>query len=264
MVRGIRLNEDQWLPDYARPELGVPEVGWLIGWEHQVWRIMRVIRWPKDKWTDDDRARVAARGEKAAPVNVVLRPHRAELADPVAERREDKHVSARPFLTRWWVYRDEHYPVCRLCDEPLPCREVWAGAIASRHMQQLARYETSGVCPACLEPISKRQKSISFSENLYIPGGPEVTYHRRGRCFWGALEYERKWVAADPKRRQMKLQCTGVITNHADGTYECSAGGECRGLGTNHHGYTVCEDRECHVNGYFGPYPKPGAARREG
>lgn len=265
MPYGIRLYGDTWAPEAARPERGVPEVGWLVGHEHQVWQILRVTPWPRDKWTEEDRERVAARGVKAAPVNVWMRPHGVALpADPVAARVLEKSFSARPYHTLWWVMRDEHYPVCHRCGEPPPCREVWAGAVASRHMKELARFETSGVCPACAEPISKRQKSITFSENLRIPGGPPVTYHRRGRCFWGALTYEKEWVAADPKRRRVQLACPGVVTNHGDGTYECTEGADCRGRDTNHDGYQSCGCRVCYVNGHFGCYPKPGAVRRGG
>jgi hypothetical protein len=265
MPYGVRLYGDTWAPDHARPEQGVPQVGWLVGYEHRVWRVLKVTPWPRDKWTDEDRERVAARGVKAAPVNVWMRPDDVEVpADPVAARRLERSFSARPFLTRWWVMRDEHYPVCQRCGEPPPCREVWAGAVASRHMQELARFETSGVCPACAEPISARQKSITFSENLRIPGGPPVTYHRRGRCFWGALTYEKEWVAADPGRRRVELSCPGVVTNHGDGTYECTEGAGCRGRDANHEGYQACGCRSCHVHGHFGCYPKRGAVRRGG
>lgn len=254
---------DTWRPDFARPERGVPQVGWLVGYEHQVWRVLTVTPWPRDKWTDEDRERVAARGVKAAPVNVWMRPVDVAVpADPAAARSLEKSFSARPFQTRWWVMRDEHYPVCRRCGEPPPCREVWAGAVAARHMRELARFETAGVCPACSEVISARQKSLTFSENLRIPGGPPVTFHRRGRCFWEAISYEKEWVAADPKRRRVELTCPGWLTNHGDGTFECTQGAACRGGDVGHEVYQGCECPPCHVNGYFDCHPRRGAVRR--
>jgi hypothetical protein len=102
------------------------------------------------------------------------------------------------------------------------------------------RYMMPGVCPACNEPITSRQKAIvTFDENIEIPGGPPVTFHRRRGCLGGAIGYEKRWAKADPATRRTALSCPGDICRHTDGT-ECSEGPLCPGDAVPHRSVTVC------------------------
>lgn len=263
----IDLDGDRgyWHPEYTRTEIGRPQVGWLIGLDHEVWRIVEVTDYPEDRWTEEQRQRVRSRGRKLTPVHVLLRPARHDSPDPVRLRERDRSVSAVPLLTQWWVYPDGHYPVCAQCGEPPPCREVYGRAVARSALAKLRPYETPGVCPACQEPVTQRQKSVTFPDNIMIPAGPPLTYHLRGRCVWNARDYEQKWVERDPQRRRTTLSCPGFLTNHNDGTYDCTAFAECRGPAAAHvGGYSVCRCPSCHATGRFDCHPRPNARRNTG
>lgn len=195
MNRGVYAD---WWPDHTVRRRTPPAVGELMPWQHAVWRVVDVRRVPEDQWTDEQRRYFERRG--AAPVMVVVRPVAITSDDPTA-RAHDLHLSTRHSWPEWWVYRDEHYPMCGTCGEPTPCRESLGMRIAEQAMAQLARFEQPGVCPNCAEPITARQKSWTCPDNLEIPGGPPVTWHvGRGRCRWAAAEYEKRWVALDPRR----------------------------------------------------------------
>ena len=74
----------------------------------------------------------------------------------------------------WYVYPDlEHYPVCACRSEPMPCRAEEARRTAEAAVQAMDRFEVANVCPACREPVTGRQKALTFSENLEVPGGPQ-------------------------------------------------------------------------------------------
>jgi hypothetical protein len=245
-------SSSRWEPADARPQWTTPEPGALVGWDHAVWRVMRVRAMPEEKWREEYREYVLRFGDSYAPVIVVLRPAQHDSPDPVAARRHDQHVSGVPGKTTWHVYRSEHYPVCVRCQEPLPCRELYAEAVARHEVAELSRYELGGVCPACGEVVSARQKSLTFPNNVMIPGGPPLTYHTRSRCHWQAMRYEDRWVAADPERRRSSLSCPGLYTQHGDNTYDCSEFGECRGPQADHRGgYAQCRCPDCHATGSF-------------
>jgi hypothetical protein len=110
--------------------------------------------------------------------------------------KEDRIIRIWPYRNCWYVYPNEHYPVCASCQEPMPCREREAERIATQVMDDLARYETPGVYPSCREPVSSRQKAITFPVNVKIPGGPPVTFHAgRGACQYAATEYQKAFNA---------------------------------------------------------------------
>jgi hypothetical protein len=135
-----------------------------------------------------------------------------------------------------------------------------ARQVAEKSAKNMARFETPGVCPACSEPVSARQKSITFDGNVEIPGGAPVTYHvGRGGCRGEAARYEERWVQADPDGRRTSLTCPGRVINHNDGTYECSELTECRGPTANHHWYTRCRCPDCHARGGFDCRPAADA-----
>lgn len=234
-----------WFPLGTRSVYGCPNVGSVVAFEHEAWRVVETRPLSEEHWNDSER--IYARGGKHTPQAVRLRPVRLENdPDPVKARSGDRHVGSLRVWS-WDVFPDpEHYPVCACCGEPMPCRSEEGRKVAEMAVAQMGRFEMAGVCPACEEPVTGRQKSLTYPDNIEVLGGPPVTFHRRGRCIGGAIDYERRWVAADPGRRRPSLFCEGHLTNHNDGTYDCTSLGLCPGPGTAHRGYTMCRCPDCH------------------
>lgn len=228
-----------------------PDVGDLIPHEHAVWRVVEVRDVPE---VDQDRYR--------CPFVVTLRPATVTGDDPRA-RDHDIHLGRR--YLGWYVYPDEHYPICAHCHEPTPCRAQMAKEQAEAAGERLDRFSRAGVCAYCGEVIRPRQKSITFGgENLELPGGPPVSFHLRSKpyCINGAITYEKRWVSADPENRPWRLYCPGSVVNHNDGTYECSRRTLCPGPKVRHDNYRTCSDPECHAAGSFGCTPARSAVLR--
>lgn len=238
-----------------------------MAYDHAVWRVIETRDIPDDRLTEYQRQHLASiRPDAVARVRsqlktVTVRPAHITSDDPRA-RDHDRHLRPNRLGVDWWVYEDEHYPVCAQCGEPLPCREQQARRTAEREIANMGRYETPGVCPCCGEPVTGRQKSITFHTNLEIPGGPPVTFHTRRRCHGDATRYETRWVAADPERRRHTLTCPGFLTNHNDGTYDCTEQAGCAGPDVLHlGGYRSCSCPDCNARGPFDCHPRPGARR---
>lgn len=232
----------------------MPEPGALWAHAHEVWRIIEVRPVPEVDMSDSERDWIGG----YRPQHRDSHGPRYVIAVPL-EGGKRQHWRVRA-LTSFDIYPDEHYPICAECREPLPCRDQMALRVASSEMQQMARYEIAGVCPACTEPVTARQKSQTWPDNCEVLGGPPVTFHLRGRCRSTARRYEQKWVALDPERRRTVLSCSGHLTNHNDGTYQCTELTECPGPSAAHQGYECCRCPDCHARGRFGCYP-PADAR---
>lgn len=257
-----------WYPDHVVRRYEPPELNHLLAYAHAVWRAVDIRSVPEDRWTDEQRrfhrlTKPAARWRTGAvPVVVTVRPVAITSDDP-AVRRHDLHLSSPGVQPEWWVYRDEHYPVCGTCGEPTPCRERLGMRVAEQAMAQMARYEQPGMCPSCREVVTTRQKSWTCPDNLEIPGGPPVTYHvGRLGCRWAATEYEKRWVALDPKTRRPRWSCPGHVTTHGDGTYECSTNGECPGPLAGHQSYARCGCLSCRPTVPSNCRPAADATRR--
>lgn len=220
-----------------------PESGDLIAHNHAVWRVISIETCPEEKRGDHHREQVMMYGDSYVPVIVVLRPPQIS-SDDIHARDHDKHFRVSG-ACHWQVYPNEHYPICGTCHEPLPCREREGEKLAHQEIQKMGRYETPGICPACEEVVTKRQQSLTFSENLELPGGPPVTFHLRGQCHYKAGEYEKQWVAAEPSRRRVTLTCPGTLTNHSDNTFDCTEMDECPGARARHDSMTICRCPEC-------------------
>lgn len=247
-----------WHPLGANSSYSPPKPGDLIAWSHGVWAVQSVESVPDDQWTDHDRLHE----KTTTPVVVIVRPTRITSTD-VRARDHDKHVRHR-HGARWNIYPDAHYPVCGACLEPLPCRDQVAEREARRSMAHMERYVQPSVCPSCQELITTRQKVITFEENLELPGGPPVTFHvGRSNCREVASRYEKRWAERKPEERSTTLSCPGTVTNHNDGTYECTEYVMCRGPLAFHPMYVSCDDRECRANGAFGCHPWPDAKLRQ-
>jgi hypothetical protein len=256
----------RWYPDHTR-STSTPEAGDLIAFRHAAWRVIEVNPVPEDGWTEEEQ-RDISRWElrfraQVSPTRMVIRPARIAADDP-RSRDHDLHLRVGSGLRTWDIYIDEHYPLCAQCGEPTPCRDRLGQLMAQQALDKMSRYELSGTCPACWEPVTGRQKSVTFSDNLEIPGGPAVTFHiGRGRCRSVAAKYEQRWVAGDPTARRTTLSCPGDVTNHNDGTYDCTELNGCRGPTADHPSYTRCRCPDCHAGSPFGCDPRPNAVRRQ-
>jgi hypothetical protein len=248
----------RWHPTGTRPK-AKPAAGALVAYEHQVWRVVSFTRRPPELWSDEACAMVARYGPHYEPHAIVLR--QLDVSDDPKNRGRDLHLESRGY--RWDVYPDEHYPVCASCMEPMPCRERTAERESKAAAERMGRFEMPGVCPACAKPVSSRQKSMTFPDNLEVPGGPPVTFHvGRYGCRGSAARYEERWVAADPGRRKAVLSCRGEVTRHGDGTYECTAPDDCPGPEARHGLYSTCDCPDCHARGPFDCHPVAGERRR--
>ena len=221
-------------------------VGSLIAIEHAVYRVMELRQRPDN----EDRPNI-----------VVVRPAAITSDDPRA-RDHDRHFSYGARMS-FDVYRDEHYPICAKCHEPLPCREQMVERVAEASIKKMGRYELAGVCPDCSEVVTARQKARTFSENIEVMFGPPVTFHLRGRCWYGVVEYEKRWVAADPENRKATYSCPGHVTTHSNLTYDCTQLNECPGPQAAHPSYSTCECPDCHARGLFGCSLTPQHKRNE-
>jgi len=131
----------------------------------------------------------------------------------------------------------EHYSVCARCGQLPPCAEVWNEHVAGVVTSRAARYETAGMCPACGEPVTYRQRSIRVEENIVVPLGPPVTFHARRGCGTAAVRYDQE--VANTTGRAPILSCPSLQIRHTDGMHEC--GNEaCPGQHVAHRGFSLC------------------------
>ena len=131
----------------------------------------------------------------------------------------------------------EHYGLCHTCGELMPCSEVWAERISTESAKQAGRFEVEGICPSCQEPVTARQKSHRFEENLRVPLGPPVTFHARSRCRGGARDYD--GAVARATGRDPWLFCEGMLTGHLDNHEECT-NVTCPSLAVAHRSFAMC------------------------
>jgi len=186
-------REGDWLP---KPR---PVVGALLAYEYRAWRVRSVADLPEQQWSDHDRDRALRRGSFPPPVPyvVVLRP--ATTDQTFTAHDDDVHLRVNG---GYWGWRQlpEHYSVCVCCGDVPPCWEIHAEQIGKAVMARLSRFEVAGICPAFGEPITARQRSITWQDNVELLGGPPVTFHSGRRwCLHAASRYEQKWVAETPR-----------------------------------------------------------------
>lgn len=131
----------------------------------------------------------------------------------------------------------EHYVVCAKCGQLPPCAEVWNEHVARQVTERAARYEVAGVCPACEEPVTNRQRMIRVEENIVVPLGPPVTFHARQKCESAAVRYDQQ--VAEATGRAPVLSCPSRQVRHMDGQRECD-NEACPGQHVPHHGFAMC------------------------
>lgn len=181
------------------------EVGALVAYEWAAYvvvdkRPLPEEQWPAN-WIENRQANRQAWAYETQAWAITLRPQANVI-------KMDKRADVRRACLRrsYWRVLPEHYSVCAKCGDLQPCREEVQAAQAARAMKEMVRFEMAGICPACQKPVSSRQRSLTFPDNLFVPAGPPVTYHvGRRECVGHARVYERLWVEADPARRRASL-----------------------------------------------------------
>lgn len=110
-----------------------------------------------------------------------------------------------------WPRRPEHFPVCARCRELMPCQHAVIDRIATHSAEEMERFSDPSVCPACREPITLRQKTITFDRNLH--GFGTVTFHLRKKCAGAARVYDRDVHREDG---DFQLICPGAFRSGVD------------------------------------------------
>jgi hypothetical protein len=138
----------------------------------------------------------------------------------------------------------EAYPVCSCHGHPWPCRQLCEDrqvAAELRELETRLARAVPGVCAACGEPVTARQRSVVFpGDNLLVPGAPPPTFHLRQACRPQAQEYELQRLAADPTVLRL-CTCPGIAFEHhglgeTRGPLDCTAGPACTG---HHYGHAA-------------------------
>ncbi|AOE44342.1 hypothetical protein SEA_EYRE_62 [Gordonia phage Eyre] len=142
-----------------------------------------------------------------------------------AESTTSERKSAGFWAHVGWPRMDDHYPICGVCRDLMPCQHVVIDTIADHSGKTFDRYNTPGVCPSCCEPVTHRQRSITFDRNLYALG--PVTFHLRKTCRPEANDYDR-------------------AVHHEDGRYELTCPGSARrGYDESGSPVTYCTESDC-------------------
>jgi hypothetical protein len=237
---------DSWYPFggenlYSRR----PEVGMRLGWRYAAWRVVEVRPVPDADLSDEDRQRMLMwkpeYRERGRPYGLVLAHERgpllveAKYVQRLHDGTRTTHVQVRDPGNAGWRTLPERYEVCSCHGDPWPCqdheRDRASEAQAARMERQLAT-AMPGVCAACLEPISARQKTVTFPEpSLIVPGAPPPVFHAKKADCWSAAErYElEKRLVSNPDAERI-VTCEGLLFVHANGDIpDCSAGPFCSG-----------------------------------
>lgn len=225
----FRYDPDEWRPHgpwgqyLPTPTTGRLEPGQLVVWERQPYRVVEVRERAHHDWPENYREAWVKHG-MPDPATWEYRPRVVVL------RHEDQPKSKAIHLigpdNKSWYLLPEHYSVCRLCHELPPCRHVHTEAVMDRARERMDKDMAilPGVCHGCREPITKRQKRFTFpGPNLIRPdlGDNSAVFHTRRDCYGALDSYDKRWAKAEPGRERL-FYCPGTITEHHDGSSECS------------------------------------------
>lgn len=286
------LDPDLWKPIYANLHAGVAarrvQVGDLVGWRYGAWRAIEVTPVPDVDLTEEDRAimdrvvsglrseedrhRVRAHGR---PLYVVLAHESGPLITKAGERfprlhdgRVTMHLGTQPMSNPFNILM-EPYQTCSCHGHIWRCQDMDRDAVAAAGaatMRQVEDGHAPGVCLACREPITTRQKSLTFPEpSRVLPGAPGPTFHAgRSSCWAAAEEYERTGRLVDNPDVARLASCPGVRFIHEDHAMpaaqriECTAGPACTGLHgpAGYQRESPCWYRDP-ITGNAGAYPRP-------
>lgn len=259
------FDPDNWAPSFDNRRDGAasvdrPEQGDLVAWRYAAWVVHEVTPIPDYDLTDKDRARYAetckqwkpAFHDRLRPYNIVLRHVNGPVCIKPGEEeafirlnggqggQREIHFTCRPPGYRWTRLPDP-YLTCSCHGHPWPCQEYDLSVVAAHEMRKMDRDVAAiqpGVCAHCLEPITQRQKTVTFPEPYRpLPGGPPPTFHAgRGACWIAAEEYERSGRLVDDPYLPRIASCPGIRFIHQQHgmptgrRIECTAGPACTGL----------------------------------
>lgn len=206
---------------------GRPEVGAVVAYDRRAWEVRHVS--DADP-TPEEQDRLDHYRE---PYRDQMRPYRVTLRRLHGAKREREN-SAGDIALRVPVgaydpfpaYPNGRVPLCSCCGHPWPCLEADQQAQAAKELRAAERELRlmPGCCPACEEPVTSRQKAITFGgPNVRNPLAEGPTFHLRRSCYREAARYEEAWVVAEPGRRRslLTLHCEGTVIVHHDGSGEC-------------------------------------------
>lgn len=184
------MNNERWFPLGATRCTYLPEPGTLLAIDHAVWKVAEVGEPDQHEWTDVDHT--AWMQHNRRPFVVTAYPVDQEHNRWKIRGRARQMANGRLSGSQFYAYPDEHYPVCASCSEPLPCRETERRRLAEQELRQAEAWQRPGVCPACGQPVTTKQDSMTFP-NVKVPGGPLLTFHiGRQACRSAARDYAKQ------------------------------------------------------------------------
>lgn len=231
----IRFNINAWAPE-QRPlntkwaESLAP--GDLVVYRKRAHEVVSTRSLPPEDWSDEVLTRW--RDQNCPDQGTWMhRPFVTKVKEPEAE--DDTGINLLTVASYSWFVLPEHYSVCGRCGEIPPCSHVFAERRAEEEGERFEELMAipPGCCMGCGEPITARQRTITFEgENLLRPDlPPGAMFHLRESkgCHYAATRYDRLWAKKTGQPRQM--YCPGIRTFHADAnkTVDCSNYGACPG-----------------------------------
>ncbi|WP_406145106.1 hypothetical protein [Streptomyces anulatus] len=224
----LRFDPDEWRPTQGHSRLrantGRLKPNSILVWDRQPYRLIEVRERDHADWPQNYRDAWVKHG-MPDPATWSYRPRVVVIQLDDQPQSKPLHLLC-PDSTYWYVL-PEHYWVCRRCQEVPPCRHAHTEAVVERASERMEEEMAiqPGVCHGCREPISKRQKSFTFpGPNLIRPdlGDGSAIFHTRRSCYGSLDSYDKRWAAAEPGRERL-LYCPHTLTEHNDGSSECSS-----------------------------------------
>lgn len=238
-----------WRPDHvAHRSNGRPSVGDVVALYRRAWEVTHVA---DAVLTPDEQERLDSYRppyrDRMRPYHVSLR----RLHGPEHERENSRsEVAFRVPVGAYDplpVYPHGRVPLCSCCGHPWPCLEADQERQAEKELKAAEKVLSllPGCCPSCGEPVTSRQRSITFGgPNVRNPLAEGPTYHLRRKCYHSAADYEELWVGAEPGRRRslLTLRCEGMLIVHGDGSAECfgADGSDCPSVYARHRSMSAC------------------------
>lgn len=252
-------------PDIWRPYLGTlvdppraPRVGDLVGWRYGVWQVIESTPIPDEDLDEadaeklrryvsgcDERHRARIHEMNQARTVVLCYGSGPQLAGKAGVRTaENGDITVRfntPVCLGYvWPILHAPWMTCSCHGQVWPCQEMdqaEAGRVEAEKLDRLMATTTPGVCASCLEPISNRQKPVTFpEESRLVPGAPGPTFHAgRQACWHAAVMYDEARLRDDPQATRVAT-CPGVRFIHEkhgmtpELRVDCTAGPACTDL----------------------------------
>lgn len=244
------MTAPNWQPAHVTHfRRGRPAVGDIVALDHRAWEVTHVVDADPTPHEQErlDLYTLPTGKDGLRPYRVTLR----RLHGPPHEHENDhSEIAARVAANAFDPlpkYPHGRVPLCSCCGHPWPCLESDQQHQAEKELKEAEKALAllPGCCPACDEPVTSRQRSITFGgANIRNPLAEGPTFHLRRKCRHDAARYEEAWVAAEPgrKRSLLTLRCKGTVIVHGDGTGECfgADGSDCPSIYANHRAVAAC------------------------